>query len=212
MSELDPGMMPVKVGGKEYPVKHDINCKVCTSPYRLDMERALVAGYSYKKILDSLPEDEDTKKINTNNLKNHIERLHVPLPEFQKRALIERRAEQIGKSIEEGQEMLVDYAGVNEMLIQHGFEALQEGTIRLKANDLISALKFQHEIEQSQQGNLDDEAWAEALMEYLRIAKALMPEELWNAFGQELQSSHILQAIAQKMNGEREPEVREIED
>lgn len=212
--ELEPGMMPVQVGGRKFPVKHDPRCGVCTSPYRLDIERALVAGYAYNRIRESLPDEEGVSKPSVQTMKNHVGNMHVPLPEFQKRAIVEKRAKELGKSIEEGQDMLIDYMGVNEMLIQHGFEALQDGRINMKASDLIGALKFQHEIEQSQQGSVDDEVWAEALMEYLRIAKSLMPEDMWNQFGGELQNSQILIAIANKMNGDNaeEVEVKEIEE
>lgn len=216
MSEdLEPGMMPVRVGKREYPVKHDPQCAVCTSAYRLDIERALVAGHAYNKIRNSLPDEEGVTHPTTTSMKGHVEKMHVPLPQFQKRAIIEKRAEELGRSIEDGQGMLTDYIGVNEMLIQHGFEALQEGNIHMKASDLIGALKFQHEIEQSQNGTVDDEVWAEALMEYMRIVQKIMPSDMWDEFGSELSSSPVIQAISRKMAGEAEAEeieVREIEE
>lgn len=211
--DLEPGMLPVQVGKKEYPVKHEPLCKVCTSPYRLDIERALVAGHAYRKILQSLPEEEGVDHPPVTSMKSHVEKLHVPLPQFQRRAIIERRAEELGKSIEDGQGLLLDYIGVNEMLIQEGFERLQDGEVHMKASDLISALKFQHEIEQSQGGAVDDEVWLEALMEYMKIAQRLMPEDTWREFGDALQASPVIQAISKKMAGEAEGiEVREIED
>ena len=213
--DLDPGMMPVKIGGREFPVKHEPQCAVCTSQYRLDIERALVAGYAYAKIRDSLPTEDGVPAPSTASMKKHIENMHVPLPQFQKRAIIEKRAQELGRSIEEGQGMLTDYIGVNEMLIQHGFESLQEGTMHMKASDLIGALKFQHEIEQSQNGTVDDEVWAEALMEYMRIVQKIMPAEMWDEFGSELSASPVIQAISRKMAGEadaEEIEVREFEE
>ncbi len=206
----------VQIGNNEYPVKHEPQCAVCTSPYRLDIERAIVAGYSYKKIRDSLPDEPDVDIPQVRSMQAHVQQMHLPLPQVQRRAIIESRAKEIGESIEEGQGLLVDYIGVNQLLIQEGLEALQKGEIQMKAGDLIGALKFQHEIEQTTGGSLDDEAWSEALMEYMRITQKLMPPEMWNKFANELQSSDIIRALARKMNGEGDDdphvEVREIED
>lgn len=201
---MEKSLLTVKIGGREYPLRHVSTCRVCTSPFRLDIERALVAGHSYKNILSLLPDDED--RPSTSDMRKHVRDQHLPLPDIQKRALIERRAEQIGRSIEEGQEILVDYVGVNEMMIQQGFQDLQDGKIAMKASDLISALKLRHDIERTQEGTVSDEMWAEALMEYLSITKRILPPELWDRFGAELQGSPVLQAIAQKMNQQQEIE------
>lgn len=191
----------VTIGGQTYPVKQHSSCRVCMSPYRLEIERALIAGLSYKSVIKSLVDgrDHDGEPPNGSDLGDHVRGQHMPLPDVQKRALIERRAEQLGKSIEEGQESLIDYVGVNETIIERGFERLVKGEINPSTGELLNALKLQHSIDAQKDGSISDEMWMEAMMVYMEAAREVMPPEMWDAFGAKLSESPILQALSDKV-------------
>lgn len=191
----------VNIGGQKYPVKQYHSCPVCMSPYRLDMERALIGGLSYKSIVKNLVDnrDHDGDPPTSTDLSRHVREQHMPLPDVQRRALIERRAEQIGRNIQEGQENLIDYVGVNETIIERGFERLVNKEINPNTADLMNALKLQHSIEAQKNGSISDEMWMEAMMVYMEAAREVMPPEMWDAFGARLQESPILKALSDKV-------------
>jgi hypothetical protein len=194
--ELTPqSMVMVQVGGRAYPLRSEPTCGVCQSPYRFEIERALVLGESYGAILESMADRQPVPPSRA-VLIAHVKNMHMPLPQATQRKLIEKRAADLGKDIEEATESLLDYASVNETIIKKGFERLQDGDIRPSMGDLLKALTLQAQIEAATpSGHLDTEAWQAALMEYFKIARRMMPPELWAQFTGELARSPILKAI-----------------
>jgi hypothetical protein len=188
-------MVMVQVAGRAYPLRTEGTCGVCQSPYRFEIERALVLGESYGDIVESMASRNPLPPGRT-TLKNHVNNMHMPLPQTTQRRLIEKRAADLGKDIEEGTENLLNYTSVNETIIKKGFERLQDGDIKPSMGDLLKALALQAQIETSQpSGSLDTEAWQAALMEYFNIARRTMPPELWAEFTRELARSPLLKAL-----------------
>jgi hypothetical protein len=125
----------------------------------------------------------------------------MPLQQTSQRLMIERRAVEMGKSIEEGAESLLDTVSVNSAIIEKGFRRLQDGDLQPNMNDLLAALKLQAQIDAATpSGSVDNEVWMEAMMEYLSIAKKLMPPEMWARFGMELAASPVMKAIQAQMS------------
>lgn len=194
----------VKVSGREYPVTVTTTCRVCTAPptVRTEIERALLAGYRYGKISDSverLAQQYEAVPPSAESIRQHVAQQHMTLPQQMQRELIEARATKLGRDIERGEGSLVDYIAVNESIIQRGFERVSSGDITPTMNELLQALKLQAQIEaQSAGGSVSTEAYQEALMEYLRLARQYMPPDAWRAFGEALADSPILKAIAER--------------
>jgi hypothetical protein len=189
-------MVMVRIGGHDYPLRTVATCQVCQSPYRFEVERALVHGSGYTAVHTAFtgrtPEPPPVDAMIA-----HVSRGHLPLPLATSRIMLEQRARALGKDIEEGLENLVDHAVVNEEIIRKGYQRLQDGDIEPSMGDLLKAMEFQAKLDAATpSGDLTTEAWQEALMEYFEIARRMMPPEMWARFGQELAQSPILKAIA----------------
>jgi hypothetical protein len=201
-----PEMVPqsfatVRIGKHVYPVKSQHGCRVCMSPHRFAIERELAYGHSYQAVHDSL-EKLDPPPPTPESMARHVVGNHMPLQQTSQRLMIERRAAEMGRSIEAGAESLLDYVSVNEQIIQRGFQRLTDGEIQPNMSDLLQALKLQTQIDAATpSGSIDNEVWMEAMMEYLAIAKKVMPPDMWARFGLELASSPVMKAIQAQMSG-----------
>jgi hypothetical protein len=190
----------IRIGKHTYPVKSVPTCMVCQSPHRYTIERELAYGNTYKAVHSSL-EMLDPPVPTAEAMARHVTNGHMPLQQTSQRLMIERRAVEMGKSIEEGAESLLDTVSVNSAIIEKGFRRLQDGDLQPNMNDLLAALKLQAQIDAATpSGSVDNEVWMEAMMEYLSIAKKLMPPEMWARFGMELAASPVMKAIQAQMS------------
>lgn len=201
MAEAVPAsVMMVRVGGQDYPYRRVAACNVCNSPYRMSIERALLQGWSYKRIESHLDDVEHGPHPQPDwwSIRSHVTAEHMPLPSIARRKIIEKRAEEIGRNIEDDAELLLDTVSVNQTIIQRGFERLANGEIDPSMNDLMNALKLQLQIDQQMGDKTDSQAWRDAMMEMLSTARRIMPPELWQRFGAEMKDSPIISALQAK--------------
>lgn len=198
MSNHHPSsMVMTKIGGREYPLRSVPTCKTCQDPNRLWIENELIRGASYASIaraLENMPAG-DLGHPNAEGISNHIERDHLPVGVATQRRLIERRAKEIGRSIETEQGTLVDYVTVNQMIVSRGFERMQAGEITPDLGDVINASKFLHTVEQASGGELDEQAWRDAMLAYMEVATEFIPPERFAAYGQALSQHPVLRAM-----------------
>ena len=188
-------MVMVRIGRHTYPYRTEPQCSVCQCAYRMDVERALVHGDSYKTIRDAFI-GRAPEPPSIDSMREHVSRGHLPLPQATSRLMLEQRAKTLGKDIETGAESLIDYGVVSEEIIRKGFQRLQDGEIEPSMGDLIKAMEFQAKLDASTpSGDLSMEVWTEALMEYFEIARKMMPPELWERFIVETSRSPVLKAI-----------------
>ena len=89
VSSRGQSALMTRVGGRSYPAKVVLQCKTCTSPYRTQIENALLKSYGYAAIVKSLPEDAN---LNERNIMEHFQRGHLPLDESVRRVVIEEDA------------------------------------------------------------------------------------------------------------------------
>lgn len=201
MAEAVPAsVMMVRVGGQDYPYRRVAACSVCNSPYRMSIERALLQGWSYKRIQNSLDDVEHGPHPQPDqwSIRQHVTAEHMPLPSIARRKIIEKRAGEIGRNIEEDSELLLDTVTVNQMIIQRGFERMINGDLDVSMSDLMNALKLQLQIDQQMGETTDAQAWRDAMMEMLSTARRIMPPELWQRFGAEMKDSPIIAALQAK--------------
>jgi hypothetical protein len=192
---LPQSVAQVRIGKHVYPVRSVPTCTVCQSPHRYSIERELMYGSTYKAVHTSM-EALDPPPPTAEAMARHVVNNHMPLQQTSQRLMIERRAVEMGKSIEEGAESLLDAAGVNSAIIERGFRRLQDGDIEPNMNDLLQALKLQAQIDAATpSGSVDNEVWMEAMMEAMKIAQKIMPPEMWGRFGAELAASPVVKAI-----------------
>lgn len=187
-----------RIGGREYPVKTGRQCKVCQSPHRFEIEEEIVAGRTYAKIVDHLPEGTD---ISPRNVKEHFNNGHMPLEVSATRQIVEARARRVGKRIEDSTESLIDGITLAEAVVQKTFEAIAKGELKPEVRDGLRAAKVLADLGIYDEGGVDQQAFIEAFMVYHEQAQAHMSPEQFEAFGQALDESPVLQALATRYEG-----------
>lgn len=189
-----------RVGGREYPMKTVPSCKVCKSPHRFEIEEQIVAGRTYQRIVDALPEDTD---LNYRNVGDHYRSGHMPLEMAATRQIVEQRAHRVGKRIEDSQEALVDGVALMEVVVQKTFEEIARGALTPDLTDGLRAAKMLADLgEYDEGGGVDQNAVFEAFMVYHENAKSMMSPEQFEEFGRALDSSPVLKALAARFDGE----------
>lgn len=201
---IPASMVMTRIGGQDFPMRSEPNCKTCQSPNRLFIEAELIRAKSYRSIARSLvglPQGEKGHPTHE-GIANHVKANHVPIGAATSRRIIERRARDIGRSVEDDEDVLADYVTVSQMIVQKGLEMVVGGGLDIKATDVINASKFLHQVEQGAGDSVDAQAWIEAVMEYMEIASEFIPPQAWAAYAARLQQSPVLKALADKKASE----------
>jgi hypothetical protein len=191
-------MIMTRINGRDYPLKSVPSCKTCQSPHRLYIENALLQGRSYRNIARSLPDETKDGNPSSEGIRNHYTQEHMPLNQAIQRGIIENRAKQIGRNIEEEVDEQVDKILVAEMVIHKGWEMLQTNAAQPTVAETLSAIKLLNELEKSSETDVDNETWVATMQVMMETAHALMTNEQWEKFGRQLASNPILRAIANK--------------
>lgn len=199
MTEPEPrSLVTVSVGGRLYAARTHPSCRVCQHPNRADIEQQIINGRSYRAVASWVQNnliEPDTGSPSDHSIRNHVQSEHMPLNAMVQRALIERRSAEIGRSIEEGIETLVDYSSANQMVIERGFERLQAGEIQPSMGDLLAAIRNQHSIDTEMDQPVDSQAWQQALMEYMAIVSQLLTADQKQKFAQLAGQNAVLQGL-----------------
>ncbi len=196
------GVMLVRVGNRDYPAKQVKQCRTCRSKYRTQIEQAIIGGMTYRAILTDVVEPYDDHSglgaPGYQSIQTHVSKKHMPLPFSTQRRIIEDRAIELGKSVEEGEALLIDGISIHRALIQKGFDRLNNGEIQVGMADLLKALQLQQAAEGGRDLALDEDVWRDALMEYMSIVRRNVNAEVLQKIGRELTESPILQKITQR--------------
>lgn len=200
-----PGsVVSIEVNGRRYPMKTVQQCRTCMSPYRLEIEQAVLEQRSYQKISDAVADREPGTLPNPGyqSIRDHVNKGHMPIGPTAERALVEERAKQIGRDIETYAAGLADYVSVNQIIIQRGMDRLARGELKPSMSELLTAIRMQHSIETATDDGVDAQAWQEALVAYMEVAQAFIPQEHFQAYGAALAQHPVLRAM---MTGTAQP-------
>lgn len=195
----ESSIVSYRVGGREYPMKTVRQCKVCRSPYRFDIEQAIVLGRTYRKIIEHLPEDHE---LTSENVKNHYLNGHLPMEVSVTRQIVEKRAEQVGKSIEDSVDSLIDGMTLAQTVVQKTFESIARGEQEPDIREGLAAAKLLAVLGEYDDGGLDMAAITEAFMVYHESAQEFMSPDQFEAFGKALSKNPVLKALARRYEGE----------
>lgn len=193
-----PGsVVMVDIGGRRYPMKTVSQCRTCMSPYRLEIEQAILEQRSYMSIAMAISDRVSGRLPNPGHqsIRDHVLKNHMPIGPTAERALVEERAKAIGRDIENYASGLADYATVNEIIIQRGMDRLARGELQPSMSELLTAIRMQHVIEATSEDGLDSAAWQEALVAYLEVAQKFIPADQMQAYGQALANHPVLRAM-----------------
>lgn len=204
-------MVVTKIGNRAYPIRSEPRCRVCNSPHRQWIEAQLVRGMSYRSIaheVEGMP-NGSAKVPSRESIGAHFRNGHMPLGQDVQRQIIERRAREIGRDVENGDgTSLADHVTVAQMIVQRGVEQVADGTMPLSASDVLKASAFLRQVEASTQGADDAEIWAEAMAVYMGIAQQFIPADKHRAYARALHASPLLRALASRQS--RDVEVGEV--
>lgn len=198
LPEGRPGsVLMVEVNGRTYPLKRVAQCRTCMSPYRMEIEQAILEQHSYQQIALVVADREPGRLPNPSrqSIRDHVNNGHMPIGPTAERALVESRAKQIGRDIEEHATSLANYATVNEIIINRGMERLARGELRPSMSELLTAIRMQHAIESTTDEGLDSAAWQQALVAYMEVAQQFIPVDSLQAYGAALAQHPVLRAL-----------------
>jgi hypothetical protein len=198
----------IEINGQRYPMKTIPQCRTCMSPYRLEIEQAVLEQRSYQKIADAVADRDPGTLPNPGyqSIRDHVNKGHMPIGPTAERALVEERAKQIGRDIESYAAGLADYRSVNQIIIQRGMDRLARGELKPSMAELLTAIRLEHSMETSSEQGVDAQAWQEALVAYMEVAQKFIPQEHFQAYGSALAQHPVLRAM---MTGSREPRALE---
>lgn len=177
-------MAEVKIGGRVYPVVSRPSCRTCQHPDRLHIEHQIMSGVSYAAIAEWAADQHDghLPPPGPDALASHA-KTHMGIPGRVQRAIIDRRAEELVLDTDDA--MAADYVTLAQLLVKTGLEGLADGTLKPQLSDVLAAAKFlaDHDTGDDDQ---DVNAWREALMAYMEVARRYIPDTAWPAFATEL--------------------------
>lgn len=189
MAKTSP-TISIRIGDRDYDKPYDPGCRACTSPWALQIDHWLAAGYPAAWIQQQLAQRRS--KLPVPVLTGHVPHLAPP-------HLADR--ERLAPGGKEGDGPAASLGAVNSVLIRRAFEALvngDESMAELAPRDLLQALKLQLQIDREEEARARGtaEEWQQAFAEFFSIARAHLGE----AFGPFLRDVYASQAIS-RMTG-----------
>lgn len=203
--ETGDGVMLVQVQGRTYPAKHVKQCRTCRSKHRTQIEQGIIGGMTYQAVVNDLVEPyDDHSPIGPpgyQSIMNHVRKGHMPMPYSIQRRLIEERAEEMGRSVEEGMESLADSTAILRTIVRTGFEMVNQGDLRPSMGDLMKALQLQAVLEGERDDGVDEEAWRTALITYMEIVQRSVAPDVFQQISREFAASPVMKKAMSSSHG-----------
>lgn len=166
-----------RLGGRTYPMHSNPQCKVCQSPYRMEIERAFIRSYGPTTIHRSLPPDVQ-EKILVRNISDHCSR-HLPVDHTIRQAVIEARARELGTDVESATGALADHIVFAKVGLQRVYERIVEGEVVPDVKDGIAFAQLLLRVEEQAGQGVDEEIMARGFMSYLKAMREVCtPEQI----------------------------------
>lgn len=182
------------VAGQSYPLRHVNGCKTCASPYRAEIEKLLAYGHTAGWISKQLPEEAD---LSLHNIYNHSIK-HLPIEISRRIAIRELRAEEVGKSLTEGTELLIDEVTLMREVMQETVKGMVEGKLQPTISEGLRAAQLLNAMTSDDGGSIDQQAYTASMMRYFQIAQQTMPDDVFMSFIEGVRRDPILKALADK--------------
>lgn len=158
------------------PTITEPRCKVCTSEYRVYIERQLVKGMvSLSALAESIPEDANGEKIDRRSISNHSKK-HMAIDDAVVRAQLEEEADLLKQNYREGVQGALTSRGVLKVLIGKTYEDVINGVVTAEVRDLIQMIKLVNEMESNSSQVKGDEAET-SLRIFIRAVKNVCDDE-----------------------------------
>lgn len=182
-----------RVGGRTYQRRKVVpSCLVCKSGFREEIEGALLKSYTASAIVQYLPEDCG---LSARNINEHVRNGHLPIDDAIVRSLVERRAEELGQSIEEAVAPLVDHISFARVGLQKAFAKLASDELEPTLADGIAFAKILQQVEESVGVGMDEEAVYQAFLVYNRAIHRHADAEQLQAISAEISADPVMAGL-----------------
>lgn len=204
-------LIKVRIHGREYDAVRDNRCQTCMHPARLEIEEKILQGVPYPQLARLYSGVEWTNadgttitlpRVDWQSIRNHYKAEHLPIEAAVLREIADQRAQELGQRYEEQTTTLVDGYSYAKQVLAITAQSLATGKLQPDVKDGLAAAKLIQEMESSAQGNVDSEAWSEAMTIFFETAQKFMPPDAWQQFGTALATNPILAAIQQRLAGQ----------
>jgi hypothetical protein len=172
----------VEIGGESFPYRTEPRCHVCSSPRRLEIERALVKGLTYEKIAETFAQQDG---INARGVLAHVKRGHVPINAPAVRAVARARSEEVTEAIAPMIRGAAANLGFAHAVVDRVRIRLASGEIEPSIRDGLAAARLIVECEAGS-GPVDTAEWQSEFMAVFETVKAIMTPEQFVEMGDRL--------------------------
>lgn len=184
-----------RVGGRSYPAKVVLQCKTCTSPYRTQIENALLKSYGYAAIVRSLPEDAN---LNERNIMEHFQRGHLPLDESVRRVVIEEDARERGLDIEGFESTLANHITFAKLGVQKVLQKMMDGELEPDISDGIAFANLLLKVEEQAGEGFDTETLTQGFMVYMDALRQVCSDQQVQAVTDAIAANPVMKALLAK--------------
>lgn len=158
------------------PTITEPRCKVCTSEYRVFIERQLVKGMvSLSALAESIPPDSNGEKIDRRSIANHSKK-HMAIEDAVVRAQLEEEADLLKQNYQEGVKGALTNRGILRVLIGKTYDEVLKGVVEVEVRDLIQMIKLVNEMESDSSQVKSDEAETSLLI-FIRAVKNVCDDD-----------------------------------
>lgn len=188
-------MLMTRVGGRSYPAKIVQQCKTCTSPYRTQIENALLKSYGYAAIARSLPEDSN---LNERNIMDHFRNGHLPIDESVRRVVIEEDARERGLDIEGYESTLANHVTFAKLGVQRVMQKMMSGELEPDLDHGIAFANLLLKVEDKAGEGFDTEALTQGFIIYMDALRSVCSPAQVQAVTDAIASNPVMRALLSK--------------
>ncbi len=188
-----------RVGGYEYPMVTVLTCKTCTAnpKVRVYIENALINSIPYVQIERSLP---DGYEVPWRSIRNHLDKLHMPLQQYIRRQIIEKRATDIGLDVANHDGTLVNYLSLGDSVINEVYLRMMDGNIKPDMKDAVAFARLIKASEEKVGEDLDQEIIYQTFLIYQEAVRRNVDEETFSTIAHEITSSPVIRGYIERQD------------
>lgn len=211
VAPLRNSLVQVKIGNRVYDAIREPRCHTCNHPARMEIETMIVENYAFRVIAERFSEVEHTDssgdvevfpELSMQSVQNHYKQGHIPLEAAVLRRLAEKRAEELGVHLDQLSGRFVDHHVYSQAVLERAHQRVVNGEVDVEVKDGLAAAKFLAESERVAGGDLNAEAWSQAMEIYFLTAREIMSPTQWHQFTQALRTNDVLNGLINRINSD----------